>query len=269
MEQGFETKKPDHAFLSALIDYFFYIDIPVSQLATFQEHVIQFPRITFGYFFNHPYLVTNHSLGQSQTVLMALSRISTHQITVQPQSDRVRILGAHAKPYLLALLTRKSISDMPWLIDTTAVFGQEEIAFQEAIGRCRKPECMFDEMEKIFLSNILERDISLIRKAVAIIEKQNGTIHINELANQLEISERTLRNQFYHRLGCSPKEYIHLVKLRNAVYEMKHSKKSLTNITYDNDYFDQAHFINSFKKITGNSPKNLRNKISDFRFLQF
>ena len=53
------------------------------------------------------------------------------------------------------------------------------------------------------------------------------------------------------------------------IFQMKHSTDSLTSVSYDQNYSDQAHFTNTVKNITGTSPKQIRENISDFRFLQF
>lgn len=265
----FITRKPYNEFLSTLVDYYFHIDIPLSQLTLSQEFIIPFPRITFGYFFNHPFLVTNHTLNESVSVNMAISRISTHKISVQPQSDRIRIIGAHVQPFCLAFLTKQPIHTMPWLINTVDLFGKTATDFGQSIEHCSRAEQMFTEVERIFLDNVLVRDLSLIVTAIALIEKNAGNIQIKGLANQIGVSDRTIRTHFYDHIGCSPKEYIRLVKLRQVAYQMKHSQDSLTSIAYDNNYFDQAHFIHEVENITGKSPKRLRKEIPTFRFLQF
>jgi AraC-like DNA-binding protein len=268
-EKYFITQKPDNNFLSTLVDYYFYIDISVSQLSIDKESIIPFPRITFGYFFDHPFTVINHSLNQTASFNMGISRISTHKITVQPQTDRIKIIGAHAKPYCLAYLTKQPVRTMPWPINTVDLFQNTAIEFQQRIEHCNKAEEMFKEVEKVFLDNILVRDLSLVTKATELIEKSAGTIQLTELSNQLDVSDRTIRNQFYDHIGCSPKEYIRLVKLKQVAYQMRNSNDSLTSIAYDNNYFDQAHFIHELKNITGKSPNQLRKELPNFRFLQF
>lgn len=265
----FVTRAPRDQFLATLVDYYFYIDVSVDALDFEQEYVIPFPRITFGYFFDHPFLVTNHNLKQSRPISMAISRISTHKITVQPQSERVKIIGAHVRPYTLAYLTPTSISRLPWLIDTEVLFGNTAKKFKQKIDQCIGPEPMFDAVEKVFLDTLLTRDLSTITQAVDLIEQRSGDIKLAELAQQLNVTERTLRNQFSANVGCTPKEYLQLVKLKKSVYNMRFSDQSLTDITYDSHYFDQAHFINSVKRITGKSPKKLRKELPSFRFLQF
>jgi len=125
------------------------------------------------------------------------------------------------------------------------------------------------KLKKIFLSNILVRDLSLITNAIELAEKSAGNIQLTELANQLGVSDRTIRNHFYDHVGCSPKEYIRLLKLKQVAYQLKYSENTLTSIAYDNDYFDQAHFIHEIKNVTGKSPNALRKEIPHFRFLQF
>ena len=60
----FISQRPHNQILSTLVDYYFHIDIPVNQLSLDHEFIIPFPRITFGYFFNHPFLATNNTLNQ-------------------------------------------------------------------------------------------------------------------------------------------------------------------------------------------------------------
>ena len=158
---------------------------------------------------------------------------------------------------------------MPWLINTVGLFQTRAIDFQQRIERCTEAQQMFNEVETMFLDNILARDLSLITKAIELIERSAGTIQITELARQVCVSDRTLRSQFHDHIGCSPKEYIRLVRLQQVAYQMRHSRNSLTAIAHDNDYFDQAHFIHEVRNITGMSPSQLRKEMPNLRFLQF
>lgn len=268
-DKNFISRKPDHAFLSTIVEHYFYIDIPVAALALETEFMIPFPRITFGYFFDHPFAVTNHTLNQSKILNLAIARISTQKITVAPQTERIRILGAHLKPFGLAYFTAQSIKSLPWLINTEALFGAIAENFIEKVKACTSIESMFQEVEKVFLAHLLERDLSLITQAIERIEEDGGSLEITELAALLGVSDRTLRNHFYASIGCSPKEYLRIVKMKQIAYQLKHSEGTLTDIAYDNNYFDQAHFIHEIKGITGQSPNQLRKEIPHFRFLQF
>ncbi|WP_343670636.1 AraC family transcriptional regulator [Chitinophaga sp.] len=265
----FITRKPENQFLSTLVDHYFHIDVSVNQLPISQEFIIPCPRITFGYFFNHPFIATNHSLKQSVPVHMVISRIRTQKITVQPQTDKIKIIGAHLRPFCLAYLTRQPIHTMPWLINAVDLFKETATEFCERIDNSSNVEQMFNEVEKFFLDNILIRDLSVISNAIELIEKSAGNIQIGDIARQLGVSDRTIRGHFYDHVGCTPKEYIRVVKLKQVAFQLRHSDDSLTDIAYDNNYFDQAHFTHDVKSITGRSPNELRKQMPNFRFLQF
>ena len=269
MNDNFLIQKPFDTHLQCLVDYYFFIDVSVDELKLEKENVMPFPRITFGYFFEHPFLVTNNTLNESAKAEMTISRLSTNKISVEPLTDRIKIIGAHMRPYGLAFLTNENISELPWLINTVDLFENTAVSFRENIVQCKNPLEMFNEVERVFLDTLLTKDLSIIIAAIDIIEKNAGNIEISEVAKLMDISERTLRNHFSKSVGCSPKEYIHLLKLKQSISQMTNSDDSLTSITYAQNYSDQAHFTNSIKNITGLSPKEIQKKIPDFRFIQF
>ena len=119
------------------------------------------------------------------------------------------------------------------------------------------------------MDTVLTRDLDLVSQAVALIDQSRGAILISEIARALRISDRTLRNHFNQYVGCSPKEYTQLVKLKQAAYQMYYSDDSLTTISHDGQFADQAHFINTLKSVVGKSPKKIRQDMPHFRFLQF
>jgi len=269
LSHDFHIQKPFNIHLQSLVDYYFYLDIPVSELKMPEEYIVPFPRITFGYFFEHPFLVTNHTKKQNKEAKMVISRISTDRISVRPMTDQIRILGARVRPYTLAHLTNDSLSGLPWLIDTVDLFKKNAVDFGDKVAQCADPNKMFAEVENIFLKTLLTKNLDLITEAVDTIESHKGTISVSKLAERLHVTNRTLRNHFYRSIGCSPKDYLHLVKLKQAVFQISDSDDSLTAVSYDQDYADQAHFTNSVKNITGVPPKKIRENLPDFRFLQF
>ena len=76
MDNNFIIQKPFNSHLQSLIDYYFFIDIPITELKLDEENVIPFPRITFGYFFEHPFLVTNHSENKTVQAEMIIYNIN-------------------------------------------------------------------------------------------------------------------------------------------------------------------------------------------------
>ncbi|HAS40476.1 MAG TPA: hypothetical protein DCS93_08355 [Microscillaceae bacterium] len=267
MKNDFLIYRTNHEVLSRITDFFFYIDSPIERLLSKQEDIIPYPRATFGYFFNHPFLVTNQHTNES--VNLILTKVSHNGVTVQPTSKRVKIVGVHLQPYILGYLTNQSAIRLPHIIQAKDLLGDNIASFTQKMESCTHVEEKFRAMEAFILKNLLQKDLTLITKIVQLIEQQSGDVKVDEIAHRLEVSSRTIRNHFYHYVGCSPKTYIELVKLKKAVYQLNFSEHSLTNISYDSNYFDQSHFIKSLKKFTGKSPKEIQKESGSFRLLQF
>jgi len=113
MDDYFIVRKPKNHFLSTIVDYYFHINISTSILSLTKELIIPFPRINFLYFFNHPFLVTNQTVNEAVLATIAISKISTDKIIVQPKSNMVKIIGAHVQPFCLAYFTKKPIHTLP------------------------------------------------------------------------------------------------------------------------------------------------------------
>ncbi len=97
----------------------------------------------------------------------------------------------------------------------------------------------------------------LIVEAVKLIYQSNGTIRIKELNEKLFISQSPFEKRFRKVVGTSAKKFASIVRF-NSVLDNMNEAKSLTEICYENNFFDQAHFIKDFKQFTGNTPENFK-----------
>ncbi|WP_257669754.1 helix-turn-helix domain-containing protein [Parapedobacter tibetensis] len=113
-------------------------------------------------------------------------------------------------------------------------------------------------VEHFFLSQL--KDIQadkLIVEAIKIIYQSKGTVRIKELNEKLFISQSPLEKRFRKVVGTTPKKFASIVRF-NTVLDNLNETKSLTEICYENNFFDQAHFIKDFKQFTGNTPENFK-----------
>lgn len=97
----------------------------------------------------------------------------------------------------------------------------------------------------------------LIVNAVSLIYGSKGSIRIKELHQQLHISQSAFEKRFRRLVGASPKKFASIVRFNTVLKDMG-QEKSLTEICYDNNFFDQTHFIKDFKQYTGDSPENFK-----------
>ncbi|MBP4136762.1 response regulator transcription factor [Flavobacterium geliluteum] len=97
----------------------------------------------------------------------------------------------------------------------------------------------------------------LIVEAIKLIYQSNGTIRIKELNEKLFISQSPFEKRFRKVVGTTPKKFASIVRF-NTVLEHLQKTKTLTEICYENFFFDQAHFIKDFKHFTGETPENFK-----------
>ncbi|MCL1668344.1 helix-turn-helix transcriptional regulator [Elizabethkingia ursingii] len=118
-----------------------------------------------------------------------------------------------------------------------------------------------DELEILLLKNLKNEIPERMQQAMLMINN-NPVLSLDRLSKELKISETTLFRLFKDNMGQNPKSYLKTLRFRNVLQNLLVSNYSLTEVAYQNQYYDQAHFINDFKKFTGLSPKYLKNEIS-------
>lgn len=113
-------------------------------------------------------------------------------------------------------------------------------------------------VEQFLLSQLkdIETD-KLIVEAVKLIYQSIGTIRIKELNEKLFISQSPFEKRFRKVVGTTAKKFASIVRF-NTVLDNLNDSKSLTEICYENNFFDQAHFIKDFKQFTGDTPENFK-----------
>lgn len=84
----------------------------------------------------------------------------------------------------------------------------------------------------------------------------NGNLSIHAICQKMNISRKHLNNLSQAYAGVSPKTLSSLSRLQTTLKIIaKSTNEKLTELAYQADFFDQAHFINDFKKHTNMTPK--------------
>jgi len=89
------------------------------------------------------------------------------------------------------------------------------------------------------------------------IDNKKGLVDIYHLASVLSMSRRNFDRTFKKYVGLSPKIYIRIIKIKYTRNQLRTFMfTNLTEVGYDNGYFDQAHFIREFKTFMSQVPKD-------------
>jgi AraC-like DNA-binding protein len=129
---------------------------------------------------------------------------------------------------------------------------EEKLAFAKT-GRQR-----IHIVEQFFLSQLKDiQSDKLIMEAVKLIYSSKGTIKIKDLHEKLFISQSPFEKRFGKLVGTTPKKFASIVRFHSVLDDLNNIK-SLTEICYKHNFFDQAHFIKDFKQYTGDTPETFK-----------
>lgn len=124
-------------------------------------------------------------------------------------------------------------------------------------------------LSKLLKNNDREYEFKRITSTIQDIRLAKGNIDIDTLASNACLSRKQFERIFTEYIGISPKQYLKTIRLQATIYfKSRHKSSSLTELAYENGYYDQSHFINDFKILTGLTPKQFFNDceapMSDF-----
>lgn len=102
-----------------------------------------------------------------------------------------------------------------------------------------------------------------IQKAQDYIENNiEGKITVEELADNVALGRRSFERRFKLATNNSVLEYIQRVKIESAKRSLETSRKNVNEVMYDVGYTDTKAFRDLFRKITGLTPLEYRNKFN-------
>jgi len=106
-----------------------------------------------------------------------------------------------------------------------------------------------------------EHEDEPIRKAQEFIENNfQNKITVDQLASMLALSRRNLERRFKKATSNTLVEYMQRVKIEAAKKNLETGRKNINEVMYEVGYTDTKAFRTTFKRITGLSPVQYRNK---------
>lgn len=131
----------------------------------------------------------------------------------------------------------------------------ELMVFEEQLAEARTADERIALTEKFLIGRLrTTAPDKLVLTAVALIHQHKGNLRMTELAAKLNISQSPLEKRFRQAVGTSPKKFAALVRFQYVVKNHR-TQPSLTLLAHDAGFYDQAHFIKTFKSFTGETPE--------------
>jgi AraC-like DNA-binding protein len=105
-------------------------------------------------------------------------------------------------------------------------------------------------------TNFADFEFRRINHIVELIKKTCGNININQLASEACLCRKQFERIFAEHIGISPKQYLKIIRFQFALFQkQKNVNMNMLDLSYECGYYDQSHFINDFKSLSGFTPK--------------
>lgn len=112
-------------------------------------------------------------------------------------------------------------------------------------------------LQNVLLRNKYEFE-SPLQVAMCVMYENQGMITVRELAEKLVYSERNVRRIFSKELGIGTKELLGIIRFQSLLRELHRNKPTdWTGIAVKYGYYDQSHFIHTFKRLYGLAPNQI------------
>ena len=213
------------------------------------------------------YVYDNSSLEIIQVCKVGwVSGVRTKPITI-PSGNGSRMIiitfkkgGAH--PFYS--LPMNEISDS--IIMADSIFGKQFLLLRELLLYSKTVPEMFQQTVN-FLINLAGKVLNLnsesncIYYALAEITIHPEIINFKKLSTRIGYSQKHFINLFKKQVGVSPKQYFTIMRFQKVVKEIENSNQlNWSQIAAESGYYDQAHFINEFKRFSGFTPREYMEK---------
>lgn len=144
------------------------------------------------------------------------------------------------------------------VVSLDKLFGKEGVEIGQNILNATSTLERIDIIEAFMFKKLANTKTidKIVKSTVETILTANGQFSVDVLSKQNNTNRRQLSRKFSSDIGISPKQLSKTIRLQNTLKSLLTEEvSSLTNLAYDNEYYDQAHFIKEFKEFTGLTPK--------------
>lgn len=124
---------------------------------------------------------------------------------------------------------------------------------EELLG-CYDVQTMFKKIESYFLKRIGQnRDLLPVVRYCC----ENIHVPIPVLLGKTGYSQKHLIHLFKKQVGATPKHFQRINRFNRVLHQLhtQAPKPDWSDLVFENNYFDQAHFIKEFRQFSGGSPR--------------
>ncbi|MAU08468.1 MAG: AraC family transcriptional regulator [Anaerolineaceae bacterium] len=143
------------------------------------------------------------------------------------------------------------------LISLGNAFGQAGETLQKQVMVANDVHSKIMLVEDFLRGHLPQPDdnVALVQQIITEIEQDRNLMRVEDLAQRMGYSPRSLQRLFHQYVGASPKWTIRRYRLQDAADLLdQRTPDDWARLAANLGYFDQAHFIKDFKDLIGETP---------------
>lgn len=157
------------------------------------------------------------------------------------------------------------IPSMPEIIEndfSTEIFSNAQLSLLRNVFEETNLAKRSAIIEDVLISKLKPFSQNNLQLAIKFIHQKKARLTVKELLLHTKCSERKMYKLFIDHFGVTPKHYIRILKIRNAIQTVISAPQlSLTQIAYNTGYSDQSHFIKEARLMCEVLPKEFKSKL--------
>lgn len=183
----------------------------------------------------------------------------TRQFYIEP-TGAVDSFAVRFYPYGFASFARVGIDTLSDTETPLAVlFGEEATRLlAHRIIQAENTIARIKIVERFLLDRLCAKETvdAIVHGTIHAILETKGSGAIKDIVKDDVSKRRQLERLFKRKVGLSPKQLCKVIRLQAALKMILNlQSKSITEVAYESEYYDQAHFIRDFKEFTGTTPR--------------
>ncbi|MPS75030.1 MAG: AraC family transcriptional regulator [Chryseobacterium sp.] len=182
----------------------------------------------------------------------------TRPLEIEPTGE-TGIFSVRFHPEGFLPFTTTSIKEMEnTAVSLEKLFGKDRQEIEQQIINANSTSERIKLIEIFLLNRLTDTETidRIVKSTVETIITANGQLSVDELSTLTQVDRRQLLRKFSSAIGLSPKQLSRTIRLQAALKMLLNDQFSnLAELAYENEYYDQAHFIKEFKEFTGSTPK--------------
>lgn len=178
----------------------------------------------------------------------------TRPLLIEPVGD-TQIFAVRFLPYGLApliTLPLNTLQDCALPITQVLALGEDELSGIESLA---DTETQIAQMEQMLIRLAVGRQVNGVAKGAVDAIMTGSYVDVETLCQSHHLQRRKLERLFAQEIGISPKQFMSILRVQSTLWNLlDEPDRAFEYLDGVNDYYDQAHFIKSFKRLTQLTP---------------